>query len=217
MSLPRSIEFCVSTLKLRRLGAPAGGLYGLPQSTAFPGPSPIITLTHSSPRVNLILVSFLHLPTHIIIAMKTYGLRAPLKRRPILLISSLCFCPLAAAQPSTSSSNPSSTHLVSTTSPARLPSEDTAPGIIRPSEGEILTGGQQYTIQWSPPTEPGEVAIELWQHGVAPYPLHDAGDRCDGWIVNSQCDKIVDHIVDATSYGETQVSVTRFPCGSNLL
>lgn len=214
VSLPRSIDFCVSvsTLKLRRLGESAGSPLSRLHFLAHLRSS-LSPIHHHG----LILVSFLHLPTHIIIAMKTYGLGAPLKRRPILLISSLCFCALTAAQPSTSGSNPSSTHLVSTTSTALLPSEDAAPGLIRPSEGEILTGGQRYTIQWSPPTEPGEVAIEIWQHGVAPYPLQDAGDRCDGWLINDQCDKIVDDIVDATRYGKTQGSDTRFPCGSNLL
>jgi hypothetical protein len=72
--------------------------------------------------------------------------------------------------------------------PVREPS---APAIIRPSSGETITVGEPYTISWSDPPPPEEeLAIELFGRVNSIYRLLPEAISCDGWLINTECDKI---------------------------
>ncbi|OJJ01176.1 hypothetical protein ASPVEDRAFT_40732 [Aspergillus versicolor CBS 583.65] len=75
-------------------------------------------------------------------------------------------------------------------------------GILRPSSGETITVGQPYTVRWTPPPpEAGPLAIELfgWVNRISQILPNTTS--CDGWLINTQCDKLDVNISSgSTSY-----------------
>ncbi|KAL4950122.1 hypothetical protein BDW69DRAFT_202367 [Aspergillus filifer] len=78
----------------------------------------------------------------------------------------------------------------------------TAATILRPSTGEKITVGAPYTIFWSqPPANSGPLAIELFGNVGALWSLGPNDTTCDGWLMNTECDKFdVDIPAGSTSY-----------------
>ncbi|KAL4800361.1 hypothetical protein BDV19DRAFT_352860 [Aspergillus venezuelensis] len=78
----------------------------------------------------------------------------------------------------------------------------TSAAILRPSAGETITVGAPYTISWSPPpANSGPLAIELLGKVGALWRVGPNDTTCDGWLINTECDKFdVDIPGGSTSY-----------------
>ncbi|KAL4877454.1 hypothetical protein BJY04DRAFT_126844 [Aspergillus karnatakaensis] len=77
-----------------------------------------------------------------------------------------------------------------TSAPVPEPTSPSTAGIIRPSSGETVTVGKPYTISWSDPPPPaGPLAIELFGDVSLLYSLAPESTGCDGWLINTECDK----------------------------
>ncbi|KAL4969613.1 uncharacterized protein BDV14DRAFT_195876 [Aspergillus stella-maris] len=113
-------------------------------------------------------------------------------RNPYLLLCTITFLygSRALAQTSTNTASPE---------PSPAP---TSAAIVRPSSGETITVGAPYTISWSPPpASSGPLAIELFGKVGALWRLGPNDTTCDGWLINTECDKFdVDIPAGSTSY-----------------
>ncbi|KAL4872429.1 hypothetical protein BDV12DRAFT_193521 [Aspergillus spectabilis] len=77
-----------------------------------------------------------------------------------------------------------------TVTPPPVPEPSTL-AILRPSGGETITVGEPYTISWSDPPPPeGPLAIELFGRVNSIYRLLPETTSCDGWLINTECDKL---------------------------
>ena len=109
-----------------------------------------------------------------------------------------------------------------TITPAPSATPSTA-GILRPSSGETITVGEPYTIRWTPPPfDTGALAIELFGRVNSIYRILPNTTSCDGWLINTQCDKLDVNISSgSTSYGtdshKLSLYMTRFPANRNSL
>ncbi|PGH10754.1 hypothetical protein AJ80_07404 [Polytolypa hystricis UAMH7299] len=73
--------------------------------------------------------------------------------------------------------------------------------ILRPSAGETVTGGQPYTVTWSPaPPLPQPLMVELEISGPAFSYLYNSSYECNGWLVNPRCGKIALNIPSGTTW-----------------
>lgn len=110
----------------------------------------------------------------------------------------------------TAAATQSESSLISTTPTSSTSSSQitTSSSVLRPTEGEIVVYGSQYTIRWSPPTIAGGISIELWNadsessaYSFGFLDQYGMTMSCDGWLVNLHCGKIAQSVPNNGSYG----------------